>query len=164
MGRSLEFDYAAALDRAMRRFWRSGYAATSLRELLKAMRIGEGSFYNSLGSKKQAFLESLKCYSATVGRERIAAFENAPTAARGVRALFEACLDCLDDPKAPSRLCLMAGSMTYEVLEEPDLRAYIAQEFAAFNARLIERMMQDKAVGMLPQSFDPHIVAPVVMT
>ena len=35
MARTLEFDYDTTLDRATRLFWKSGYAGTSLRDLLK---------------------------------------------------------------------------------------------------------------------------------
>ncbi|TMV50485.1 helix-turn-helix transcriptional regulator, partial [Thioclava sp. BHET1] len=46
MGRGISFDYDRAIDRATRQFWRTGYAGTSLRDLLAATGLGEGSFYN----------------------------------------------------------------------------------------------------------------------
>ena len=122
MARTLEFDYASTVDRATRLFWKSGYTGTSLRDLLKGMGIGESSFYNTLKSKKYAYLECLKHYDETVNHKRGEAFLTAPTAALGVRALFKTVLDCLDDPETPSLVCLMAGSVTPEVLAEPDLQ------------------------------------------
>src|SRR5207244_5803319 len=56
MARTLEFDYDKAIDKATRVFWKNGYSGTSLRDLLKAMGIGEGSFYNTLKSKNQLYL------------------------------------------------------------------------------------------------------------
>jgi len=73
MARALEFDYDKAIDKATRVFWKNGYSGTSLRDLLKAIGIGEGSFYNTLKSKKQLYLECLKRYNDTVGRRRAAA-------------------------------------------------------------------------------------------
>ena len=52
MGRGIEFDYDKAIARATRLFWKTGYSNTSLRDLLKVMNIGEGSFYNTVKSKK----------------------------------------------------------------------------------------------------------------
>jgi len=164
MARTLEFDVENALGKAMQLFWKSGYAGTSLRDLLKSMGIGEGSFYNTLKSKKHAYLESLKRYNATVGRQRGEALFAAPTANLGVRALFQLVLDCLDDPKVPSRLCLMAGSITREVLAEPELRKYVQQQMSMLAEGMIARLTVDKESGLLPPDFDPRIVVPIIIT
>jgi TetR/AcrR family transcriptional repressor of nem operon len=164
MARTLEFDYTNAVDKATRVFWKTGYAGTSLRDLLHSMNIGEGSFYNTLKSKKHAYLESLKHYNATVGRQRREAFFRAPTANLGVRALFKAVLDCLDDPKAPSRLCLMAGSINREVLAESDLRKYVLQQMSMLAQGMIARLTTDQEGGLLPPDFDPRIVVPIIIT
>src|SRR5271170_3462450 len=164
MARTLEFDYAKALEKATRLFWENGYAGTSLRDLLNSMGIGEGSFYNTLKCKKFAYLESLKHYNATVGRQRGEALFSAPTAKLGVRALFQSVLDCLDDPKAPSRLCLMAGSITREVLTEADLRKYVLQQMSGLREGMTARLIADKEAGLLPAQFDPQLVVPVIIT
>jgi TetR/AcrR family transcriptional regulator, transcriptional repressor for nem operon len=164
MARTLEFDVDNALNKAMRLFWKSGYARTSLRDLLKAMGIGEGSFYNSLKSKKHAYLECLKRFNATIGRERGEAFMTPPTAALGIRALFRCVLDCLDDPRAPSRLCLMSGSISRDVFVEPELRKYVQAQLAELGDAMIARLTADKEAGLLPVNFEPQIVAPVIVT
>src|ERR1700739_4767113 len=164
MDRALEFDYTTALERGSRLFWETGYSNTSLRDLLKKMGIGEGSFYNTLKSKKNAYLECLKHYNATVNRPRGEALFAAPTAAAGVRALFHTVLDCLDNPNTPSRLCLMAGSITHEVMEEPDLHAYVQEQMSRLAERMVTRLNADKQAGLLPAEFDPELVVPVVIT
>ena len=45
MARPREFDYEQALHLAMDAFWAKGYRSTSLEDILKAMVIGKGSFY-----------------------------------------------------------------------------------------------------------------------
>ena len=116
MGRAISFDYEGALDKATRRFWKTGYAGTSLRDLLKVIGIGEGSFYNTLKSKKHLYRNCLTHYTETEGRKRAEAFASAPTAGAGLRAMFSVVLDCLDDPVTPSRLCMMAAMMSEDVL------------------------------------------------
>jgi TetR/AcrR family transcriptional repressor of nem operon len=164
LARTVEFDYDRALERATDLFWETGYAGTPLRDLLKQMGIGEGSFYNTLKSKKNAFLECLKHYNATVNRQRGEALLGQPTAALGVRALFKIVLDCLDDPDTPSRICLMAGSITREVLDEPELREYVQQQMSMFTERMAARMNADKETGLLPAAFEPQLVAQVIVT
>ena len=164
MARALEFDYSTALERGSRLFWETGYSNTSLRDLLKKMGIGEGSFYNTLKSKKNAYLECLKHYNATVNRKRGEALSSAPTATAGVRALFQTVLDCLDDPETPSRVCLMAGSLTPEVLAEPDLREYVEQQMSMVAEIMTARLASDKEAGLLPAAVEPRLVVPVIVT
>jgi TetR/AcrR family transcriptional repressor of nem operon len=152
MARTLEFDYEATLERATRLFWKTGYAGTSLRDLLEEMGIGESSFYNTLKSKKRAYLECLKHYNETVDRKRSKEFLAAPTAALGVRALFKNMLESLDNPDTPSVICMMAGSLTHEVLDEAELRQYIEGRIST---------LQD---GLLAEGFEPQLVVPVVLT
>jgi TetR/AcrR family transcriptional repressor of nem operon len=163
MARIREFDYDKALERATRVFWRLGYANTSLRDLLKAMGIGEGSFYNTFKSKKNAYLESLKHYDATVNLKRVQAFASQPTAAQGVRALFRAILDCLDDPKVP-KVCLLAGAIVPDVLAEAELGAYIQEQALGWTSQMADRFRAEKEQGILPASFDPEAVAAIIVT
>jgi TetR/AcrR family transcriptional regulator, transcriptional repressor for nem operon len=164
MSRNIEFNYQASIEKASRLFWKQGYSNTSLRQLLKKMGIGEGSFYNTMKSMKNAYLKSLKHYNATVNRKRGEAFLSAPTAALGVRALFKTVLDCLDDPHTPSPVCLMAGALTADVLAEPDLRNYVQEQMSALAEAVIQRMVSDKKAGHLPEEFEPQIVVPIVIT
>jgi TetR/AcrR family transcriptional regulator, transcriptional repressor for nem operon len=128
----IAFDYERALDEAMRLFWKNGYTGTSLRDLLKVMGIGEGSFYNTLKSKKRLFLECLKRYDDTEGRKRSHALMSAPTASLGIRALFGSVLDCLDNPETPSRLCMFAAMASEEVLSDPDLRKRVEDRMESY--------------------------------
>ena len=164
MARNLEFDYEKAIERGTRVFWGTGYANTSLRELLKMMRIGEGSFYNTFKSKKLAYIECLKHYNATVGLERAKAFEAAPTAAEGIRAIFAAILDLLDHPKTPSRVCMMARALNPEVLADAELRQYIEEHMSRLSDRITARLTADKKNGLLPDDFNPRVVVPIVIT
>jgi TetR/AcrR family transcriptional repressor of nem operon len=106
MGRKLEFDYDRALERATRVFWAKGYVSASMRDLLKAMGVGEGSFYHLFGSKKRLYLECLKHYNGKVIRRRVEALTSEPSVRNGVRAFFRALLDELDNPRTP-RICLL---------------------------------------------------------
>jgi len=164
MARTLEFDYTAALERATLLFWETGYLGTSQRDLLDTMGIGGGSFHNTFKSKKNAYLECLKHYNATVNRHRGEAFFSAPTAAEGVRALFKAVLDCLDDPNTPSPLCLMADSMTHGVFAEAELRDYVQQQMSMHAELMTARLRADKEAGLLPAEFEPETVVQVIVT
>jgi len=163
MARALEFDYDKAIDKATRVFWKNGYSGTSLRDLLKAIGIGEGSFYNTLKSKKQLYLECLKRYNDTVGRRRAEALFSPSSAKEGVRGLFRTVLDDLDDRRIP-RVCLLARSVSSEVLAERDLQKVVRTDMAAFVGALANRLKSGKDTGELPSEFDAESVAQIIAT
>ena len=163
MGRKLEFDYDKAIEKATYLFWQKGYTNTSLRELLKVMQIGEGSFYNSVKSKKHLYLECLKHYSDTVSRRRLNALLAPATGKEGIRAFFKAVLDELDHPRTP-RVCLMAGSLSGDVLDERDLRLYVVAEMETFIECLAQRLEADRTAGKLPEGFDVNAAAQMILT
>lgn len=57
-----QFDIEAASQNAMVAFWTRGYENTSMQDLLDAMGIQRGSFYDTFKSKHQALMEALKRY------------------------------------------------------------------------------------------------------
>ena len=54
-GRPRDFDEEVVLDKAMELFWKQGYEATSLEQLLTAMGMGKGSMYHNFGNKREVF-------------------------------------------------------------------------------------------------------------
>jgi len=163
VARALEFDYDKAIDKATRIFWKKGYSGTSLRDLLKGMGIGEGSFYNTLKSKKQLYLKCLKHYIDTVGRRRFTALFSPASAKEGIRGLFSTVLDELDDPRTP-RVCLVVRSVSSDVLAEGDLRKTVQSDMAAFFGAFSERLKSAKDTGELPPEFEPEVVAQLIGT
>lgn len=63
MPRSREFDEQTAIDGAMRLFWRQGYQAASLNDLLEATDLSRSSFYEAFGTKRDLLLTALRRYA-----------------------------------------------------------------------------------------------------
>jgi TetR/AcrR family transcriptional repressor of nem operon len=63
MARPIEFDIMTARESAMMLFWRNGYQASSLSDLLDEMKIGRGSFYAAFGDKRRLYLECLNLFA-----------------------------------------------------------------------------------------------------
>ncbi|MFE3191351.1 TetR/AcrR family transcriptional regulator [Nocardia sp. NPDC059240] len=163
MGRKRAFDYDEVIERATRLFWAKGYTNTSLSELLEVMGIRESSFYHSMKSKKQLYLECLRHYNDTVTRRRWEALAAEPAIGDGVRAYFRAVLDDLDDPAVPN-VCLMAGSLSVEVLAVDELRDYILDEMRTLEAALSARLRDATVSGELPHGFPSDVAAQVIVT
>ncbi len=64
MARPVEFNRSKAVNKALVLFWRKGYQASSLADLLAAMGIGRSSFYAAFTDKRTLFLECLDLFAA----------------------------------------------------------------------------------------------------
>lgn len=164
MARKIAFDYDAAVDKATTLFWQRGYSATGLRDLLKVMDIGEGSFYNSLKSKKQLFLSCVQRYEDQFVRRRFDALKSAPTAAEGARAFFRVVLDDLESGLMPSHLCMIAAMVAEDVLSDTELRERAEAGLGVVQTLLQERLHEDREQGVLPQTLDPQLTATLITT
>lgn len=66
MTRPAEFDRNNALNKALTLFWRKGYQATSLADLLLAMDIGRSSFYAAFTDKRTLYVTCMDLFAARV--------------------------------------------------------------------------------------------------
>ncbi|TDQ08674.1 TetR/AcrR family transcriptional regulator [Pedobacter metabolipauper] len=62
MPRNKEFDYDEKLKTARDIFWKKGYNATSMNDLVDGMQINRSSLYLTYGNKHDLFLKSLANY------------------------------------------------------------------------------------------------------
>ena len=64
MGRPRECDESEVLGLALEAFWRRGYEATSMSDLMQATGLAKGSLYKGFGDKRALFLRTLDTYLA----------------------------------------------------------------------------------------------------
>lgn len=62
MPRTKQFDREEVLQKAMELFWKKGFHATSIQDLVTHLGINRGSMYDTFGGKDQLFRESLQYY------------------------------------------------------------------------------------------------------
>jgi AcrR family transcriptional regulator len=87
-GRPRSFDRDAALDRAIRLFWRRGYEGTSVRDLTEELGIGAPSLYRAFGGKQELFAEAVRVYDERYGGFIDAALTEEQTARRAAARVF----------------------------------------------------------------------------
>jgi len=61
-GRPREFDTDEVLDEVVRVFWRRGYEATAISDIVKATGLNKSSLYNAFGSKEELFTLAVERY------------------------------------------------------------------------------------------------------
>src|SRR5919205_4395394 len=67
MARTKQFDRHAALDQAMELFWKRGYHATSIQDLVDRLGVNRQSLYDTFGGKDQLFQAALERYRELQG-------------------------------------------------------------------------------------------------
>lgn len=110
-GRKRTFDKQEALDKAMRVFWASGYAGTSLSDLTTALGINKPSLYAAFGNKEQLFRAAVEHYMAHYGAphwRKLLEPTDAPLAER-LRTFLYGIVDLVKGGESP-RGCLYVKS------------------------------------------------------
>ena len=158
MSRPREFDREAVLDRAMTLFWRQGYEATSIQELVEATGVNRASLYATFGDKHGLFLAAVDRYQETVSARRQAILERAGPALDALHSYFEDLLTfSLNDGRRLG--CLITNSAvelsTRDGQVEERLRAGVSRLEDAFY-RLLRRA---EGEGSLPPGRDLRALA-----
>lgn len=160
-GRPRSFDRDAALDLAIRLFWRKGYEATSVRDLSEELGIGVPSLYSAFGDKKSLFTEAVSVYDREYGGFIEAAIQDAPTAADAIRRIL------LEAPARYTRRglphgCLVASgdAGTTDSAIRDSLRHLRSENVEA----LRDRIQAGISAGQLPEDADADGLSRYVMT
>jgi len=162
MSRARRIADDAVLDRALAVFWRSGYAATSLRALAEATGLGAAALYHRFADKDGLFLAALRRYADQGLGERLArlAAMDAPLAA--IRSFFDDLVELsANDPER--RGCLLVNTAldgaTLSDAARAEVRARLGEVEGFFRARLLHA----RAAGQLDPAIDPDATAEALL-
>ncbi|HSH40807.1 MAG TPA: helix-turn-helix domain-containing protein, partial [Arenicellales bacterium] len=89
MSRNKAFDETEVLERAMTLFWRKGYEATSIQELVTHTGIQRGSLYATYGDKRRLFLAALDHYCGVIAARRLHVLTAPGSGKAAIRRFFQ---------------------------------------------------------------------------
>ncbi|MEM9454564.1 MAG: TetR/AcrR family transcriptional regulator [Myxococcota bacterium] len=139
MPRKREFDPDKALDAAVEVFWRQGYDATSVADLVEAMGINRFSLYNTFGDKHALFLLSLERYAERVVTMMLGPVEALGASLPQLREYFEHLVTMVGS-KTARKGCLMTNSAAELAAADAATRAvvnaHLRRQTAAFRNAL----------------------------
>jgi TetR/AcrR family transcriptional regulator, transcriptional repressor for nem operon len=135
MARPREFDEGAVLDAAVLCFWKQGYEATSVRDLVEHTGITAASLYNAFGDKRELYEKALKHYVEENIADRIRRCQLLPPL-QAIEAFFEEIVrrslnDC--DRKG----CMLVNAALEGAPNDPAFRKVLAKTLVG-----IERFFQ----------------------
>lgn len=138
----------------MHRFWATGYAATSTRDLGVAMGLGPASVYNAFGDKRALFTRCLDRYLDGNMRVRISRLE----ASLPPRQAIETFLHEIVERSVESRLgCLLVNAALEVAPHDAQMATVIADrlgELEGFFRRCVTAGQQDGTIAALPDAAD----------
>ncbi len=158
MPRTKEFEPEAALHSAMELFWRQGYEATSMRDLLEGMGIGRGSFYDTFGDKRSLFLAALDRFETTRTAWIPAVLEESESPVEAIRNVFERTVDGLVgfDPR---RGCLLANSAVELAPHDPEVAQRISDYIRRTEDAFEQALQRTRTGGKIRKHKDPRALA-----
>jgi AcrR family transcriptional regulator len=160
-GRPLGFNRDEALQQAMLLFWRHGYEATSVNDLVQAMGITPPSLYTAFGDKKQLFLQAVQRYlSGPVTSQTI--IDSAPTAREAAAGLMYGAAKGFTGKSTPPG-CLLASSAISCSEEAADVQKSLAAIRRDIEKHLRSKIARDQAAGRLSRAVDAGALAGHVM-
>ncbi|MCZ0735646.1 TetR/AcrR family transcriptional regulator [Phreatobacter sp. AB_2022a] len=134
-GRPWSFDREAAIETALRLFWRHGYEGVSIGDLTQAIGIAPPSLYAAFGSKAGLYREAIDRYERSFGPCDAATADAAGSLAEAIRLLLDNAADSVVHP-ARERGCPISSGM---VACHPDHSA-LAREVADRRERMRDRI------------------------
>jgi AcrR family transcriptional regulator len=162
MARTKVFDPAQALEAAMDVFWNQGYEATSLDDLLSAMKIGRQSMYDTFGDKKQLYLAALAHYADTGSaalRQRLAA---GPSALEAIGAFLQDV--ARSDACQRERGCLAVNAVAEFGKADPDIYAFTDRTQQLTERIFAEALARAREAGELAGGVDLGAAAHFIHT
>ena len=140
----------------MHLFWRKGYGATSMRDLLDGMGIGRGSFYDTFGDKRALFLAALDRFE----EERTAWMDEALGASGldGLEEVFRRTVEGLVAFK-PRRGCLLANSAVELAPHDPEVAARISRYVRRTEEAFEGALVRAREAGEIPADGDAKALA-----
>lgn len=130
MARPREFDEPEVIEAALEVFWKQGYCATSVQDLVEATGLQRGSLYGAFGDKRSLYLLALEQY-ATSNRE---AMHRKIDAAADPVAVVRAMLASVASASIGSckeRGCFMGNTAVELAPHDDEVRARLHEIFGA---------------------------------
>ena len=147
-GRPRNFDRMQALDRALMAFWRNGFEATSMNDLVETMGINSPSIYAAFGSKEGLFAETVQRYRTVYANGLLQALNAAPDAPSGIDAMFGAAVELFTRPDLPGG-CFVVNSVGSNAPNGSDTEQTLKRFRRERSEQVAERLAEDVRSGKL---------------
>jgi TetR/AcrR family transcriptional regulator, transcriptional repressor for nem operon len=158
MARPQEFEASEALKSAMRVFWRKGYEAASLNDILSATGLSKSSLYATFGDKRELFLAAFEAYR----RERLQRLEIAlndgQPARQSIEKFFRQGVAHAESPEHAYG-CMTANEAVELAPHDLDIQQLVMEDFQAVEQAFARAILRGQADGSIARDKEPRQLA-----
>ncbi len=161
MPRTKTFEEQEALQKAMHTFWKKGYHATSMQNLVDAMGINRASLYDTFGGKRALFDRAFELYRATntAGLKRF--LESQESVREGFRQLFA---NAIAESQSDRKGCFVVNVTTELLPADEALQATLQANKAAFTEVFHQFLKRGMERGEIAEGKDLRAISGMIFT
>jgi TetR/AcrR family transcriptional repressor of nem operon len=163
MPRVKNFNEEEVLNKAMCLFWKNGFHATSMQDLVNYLGINRASIYDTYGDKKALFDKAFTHYRTINQKQLTTFFEGQESVKSGFRQMFENGInEAICDTER--RGCFVINVTTELVPNDEEMLAVIHQNKAFIEATFYDFLQSGVQKGELSSEKDLKTLASLLHT
>ncbi|MER5225973.1 TetR/AcrR family transcriptional regulator [Streptomyces flaveus] len=163
MARTKEFDPDAALQSALELFWRRGYEATSMADLVEHLGIGRASIYATFGNKHDLYLKALDRYGETRDPAIVRELSQPGPALPAVRAMVRRFAAEAADEIERLNGCFVTNTAAELGPHDTAAARRVELSWQHIETPLHSALVRAQAQGELPEDRDPRALARMLL-
>lgn len=163
MPRVKQFDQTEVLEKAKELFWKQGYHATSIQNLVDHLGINRASIYDTFGGKNELYEAAFKSYrdeNSTFLKKHFSSFKSVRDAIKTL--LYNAAEMSLEDPDRKG--CFIVNCTTEYLPTHQDFLSEVLQNKANFNTIVSQALERGKQNGEFSSDLNSDETASFIFT
>ncbi|MEE9364754.1 MAG: helix-turn-helix domain-containing protein [Cellulophaga sp.] len=157
------FDENRILEKAMELFWKKGYHATSIQDLVNYLGLSRSSIYDTYGGKKELFNKSFQLYRNTNIKKVTAFLEQQSKVKIGFKKLFEMTIqESIND--LDKKGCFVVNITTELIPGDLEIQNILKENKDAFSSLFYEILLKGEKSGEIPKGKNLKSIASLFYT
>lgn len=152
------FDVEDTLGKVMEAFWKRGFEATSMQDLVDATGVNRASLYATYGSKRDLFAAALKKYDRDVRGRMMSQLTATETPLRAIAAVFDRFIGQVRNPGTPWG-CFMINSALEQAPHDANIALLVNKAQDDIEAFLLAMIRLGQESGEISARLDPKETA-----
>ncbi len=157
-GRPRNFDFENTLDSAMRLFWKKGYEASSMQDLMQVMKLSKSSLYQCYGSKEELFMLCLQRYLDKVFQELEQDLSRNSSGKQFIQRYFQSIIAEAEQGTGVRGCYLVNAAVEFEK-SHTTISPMITRGLERFRELFHTALEMARKNKELSQDYDPHVIS-----